>query len=373
MTMGTTFFCVGDAQTPPEQNGKLHYTLLASATDSSQQGISMRHYLLVFNRPFLIGLTIGLVFGLASGTLQLPDFGREEGKPIQGAMRVWFSPGSSCNEAAIAAIDAAEKSIAVMATDFTSTPIAQALCGAAARGVKIDVLADKPPLNRRTTLPQLVHGNAQVCIDDVHHFAHSQVMVIDKKIVVTGSFNWTVNADVGNDENLLIVDSPDLAAAYLKDWDEHRHHSKPFEWNLMKCAWVLATDADPKFRSPCVAADLAQQGVKLEPSNWGWWNTLGAAQYCAGDWKAAVTALEKSTTLRQGGDSFDWFFLAMAHYQLAQKVEARRWYDKAVEWMDKNKPQDPELRRFRAEAADLLGLKDKSSSEKRPLPKPDAT
>jgi hypothetical protein len=60
--------------------------------------------------------------------------------------------------------------------------------------------------------------------------------------------------------------------------------------------------------------------------------------------------------LRKGGDSFDWFFLAMAHWQLDQKAEAQKWYGRAVEWMQKNQHKNPELVRFRAEAAELLGL-----------------
>jgi hypothetical protein len=57
------------------------------------------------------------------------------------------------------------------------------------------------------------------------------------------------------------------------------------------------------------------------------------------------------------GGSFDFFFLAMAHWQLDDKDQARTWYDKAVPWMDKNKPQNEDLRRFRAEAEDLLCIK----------------
>ncbi len=49
----------------------------------------------------------------------------------------------------------------------------------------------------------------------------------------------------------------------------------------------------------------------------------------------------------------------MAHWQLGNKDEARKWYDKGVEWMVKNKPQDSELRRFRDEAAELLGVNEK--------------
>jgi hypothetical protein len=49
----------------------------------------------------------------------------------------------------------------------------------------------------------------------------------------------------------------------------------------------------------------------------------------------------------------------MAYWQLADKDKAREWYNKAVVWMDKNSPQDIELKHFRAEAAALLGVKEK--------------
>ena len=78
----------------------------------------------------------------------------------------------------------------------------------------------------------------------------------------------------------------------------------------------------------------------------------------AGDWAAAVVALDKSCEVWQGGDIFDWLFLAMAHWQLGEKEEARKWFDQAVEWIDKNKPQDDDIKRFRAEAAELLGVKE---------------
>ena len=60
--------------------------------------------------------------------------------------------------------------------------------------------------------------------------------------------------------------------------------------------------------------------------------------------------------MRNGGDSNDWFFLAMAHWHLGRKDEARKWYQKGTEWMDKHQPKNAELRRFRAEAAKLLGI-----------------
>lgn len=57
----------------------------------------------------------------------------------------------------------------------------------------------------------------------------------------------------------------------------------------------------------------------------------------------------------------DWFVLTMAHWQLGNKEESRRWYDKAVPWMEKNQAEDEELRRFRAEAEELLEIKKKTN------------
>ena len=64
-----------------------------------------------------------------------------------------------------------------------------------------------------------------------------------------------------------------------------------------------------------------------------------------------------------------WLFLAMAHWQLGHQKAARQWYDRAVEWIEKNKEAvEKEKQRgrlvddvcnFRAEAAELLGVKDK--------------
>src|SRR5262249_31177224 len=118
---------------------------------------------------------------------------------------------------------------------------------------------------------------------------------------------------------------------------------------LNDLAWLFATCRDSKFRNPNRAVELARKSVELTPKDGNHWNTLGVAHYRAGDWKAAIAALEKSMELRKGGDSFDWFFLAMAHWQLGKKEESRKWNDKAVAWMEKNNPKDEELVRFRAE------------------------
>ncbi len=121
-------------------------------------------------------------------------------------------------------------------------------------------------------------------------------------------------------------------------------------------AWLLTTCPDRSVWNPGRAIEYATKAVAMAPKEGAYWNTLGVAQYRAGQCKEAVTTLSKSMELRSGGDAIDWFFLAMAHKQLGNQEEARQWYDKAVAWTQTNKPDDAELRRFQAEAATLLGV-----------------
>jgi serine/threonine protein kinase len=123
-----------------------------------------------------------------------------------------------------------------------------------------------------------------------------------------------------------------------------------------RLARLLATCPAPRLRDARQAVDLAKKAVARAPRNGAFWNTLGIAQYRAQEWRAAVASLEKSMQLRKGGDASDWFFLAMAHWRSGAKDKAREWYDRAVRWVEKNRPKDEELGRFRAEAAALLGL-----------------
>jgi tetratricopeptide (TPR) repeat protein len=124
-------------------------------------------------------------------------------------------------------------------------------------------------------------------------------------------------------------------------------------------AWFLTTYADVSFHDPARAVGLAKRAVDLALGDGNLWNTLGVAHYRAGNWKAAVESLTRAADLEEGGTAFDFFFLAMAHWKLGATDEARKWYDRAIEWMDKNAKGNDELRRFRSEAEELLAIKRK--------------
>jgi tetratricopeptide (TPR) repeat protein len=149
--------------------------------------------------------------------------------------------------------------------------------------------------------------------------------------------------------------------AHLGQWDKaladytefiQKMPQQVYFWKT-KQAWLLAVCPDAKVRDSGRALKILLKEVPdyYPPAV----TALGAAQYREGDFKAAVATLTRAVELDKGAGSAS-FFLAMAHKQLGQKDEARKWYDRAVAWMDKNQSNDKELRRFRAEAAEVLGL-----------------
>ena len=100
-----------------------------------------------------------------------------------------------------------------------------------------------------------------------------------------------------------------------------------------------------------------QKSVELLPNDGNRWNTLGVAYYRAGQWEEAITASGKSRELGAGGhEGVDLFFIAMAHWQLGKKDEARQFYDQAVEWTEQKQPDNDELASFGVEAGELLGV-----------------
>jgi tetratricopeptide (TPR) repeat protein/serine/threonine protein kinase len=130
-----------------------------------------------------------------------------------------------------------------------------------------------------------------------------------------------------------------------------------FALGYFNVAWLLATRPDAAMRDPAEALKLATTALQLEPGKPDHYQCLGVAYYRSGNWKAAVAALERSVERRDGGDGCDWFFLAMANWQLKNKTGARRWYDQAVKRTNRNGAGDEELARFQKEAAELLQIK----------------
>ena len=110
-----------------------------------------------------------------------------------------------------------------------------------------------------------------------------------------------------------------------------------------------------EFRDAALAAQLARQLIAKSPTDADPWLLLGSALYRAGDWKGAVAAFEKGAELNHGKIDVADFFVAMAHWRLDHKEQARHYFDRCVGWLGSNQT-DAVPQVIRAEAAALLGL-----------------
>lgn len=61
---------------------------------------------------------------------------------------------------------------------------------------------------------------------------HNKFVVIDDSHLITGSFNWTVQAGKSNQENIIVVDNPYYIEKYNTEFESLW---KSFSKNAVKC------------------------------------------------------------------------------------------------------------------------------------------
>lgn len=171
-------------------------------------------------------LLLGLV--LAGGLCAAASAEESRVYPARGEVEVAFTPGDAPEAVILRTLAEARKAVYVQAYAFTSTPIADALIAARARGVKVEVLLDAQ-LNRRggRALAKLLAARVPVFFETRYNAAHNKVMLIDPEggasVVLTGSYNYTYSARERNAENLLALrGNAPLARDYLRNWRSHR-------------------------------------------------------------------------------------------------------------------------------------------------------
>ncbi len=144
-------------------------------------------------------------------------------------VRVFFSPRGNATSGIVQALDTARSEILVQAHTLLSPAITRSILDAHERGVRIQVILDKSERQEGLTpAVQLVHAGVPVFLDGAHASANDRVIVIDGRTVITGSMNFSTSSDEMNGENLLIIESPELARAYTVNWKSHRSHSAPY-------------------------------------------------------------------------------------------------------------------------------------------------
>ena len=144
--------------------------------------------------------------------------------PSIGTVEVCFTPGENCTDEIVQEINGARHEILLQAYEFTSTPIAKAIVAAARRGVQVVAILDKSQRSGRGSKGlYLLQAGVPVYIDEQPAIAHSKIIIVDRAAVITGSFNFTKNAQERNSENMLILKgNAPLVEEYLRNFANRR-------------------------------------------------------------------------------------------------------------------------------------------------------
>jgi phosphatidylserine/phosphatidylglycerophosphate/cardiolipin synthase-like enzyme len=146
------------------------------------------------------------------------------GSPIE----VYFSPEDGALQHILSAVNAAKENISFLAYSFTSNELSAALIERAKAGVTVSGVFDKDQYhsNASTEYDTLHNAGLDVWLDGNPRLMHDKVIIIDGQVVITGSYNFSNNAEHSNDENILIIHNPDIAAKYLAEFQQIYELSK---------------------------------------------------------------------------------------------------------------------------------------------------
>lgn len=144
-----------------------------------------------------------------------------DGMPVE----VLFSPEDGVAEQIIELIDEARRSIHFLAFSFTSDEITNAMMNAAQNyGVSVLGIMDESQVssNQGTSYEIFQYAgleNLDVRLDGSDDQMHHKVIIIDERIVIVGSYNFSANAEENNDENLVILHSPKISRLYEEEFE----------------------------------------------------------------------------------------------------------------------------------------------------------
>jgi len=149
---------------------------------------------------------------------------------------IFTSEDPAIEDAIIPVINSATRTIRFLAFSFTDFPLADAMMKRSQNGVNVAGVFDKTQSGGEgAELGTLFCAKIPVRQDGNPQFMHNKTIVVDERYVITGSLNYSTSAETSNDENVIIIDNPDIAKLYMQDFER---------------VWALATDPEPgKF--PC--------------------------------------------------------------------------------------------------------------------------
>jgi phosphatidylserine/phosphatidylglycerophosphate/cardiolipin synthase-like enzyme len=151
-----------------------------------------------------------------------------DGTPIQV---IFTSEDAALETAIIPLVQNAQSSVYFLAFSFTDFPLADAMIQRYLRGADVaGVFETFGSLTESAELRTLFCGEVPVRQDGNPGFLHHKVIIVDERYVITGSLNFSTRAETTNDENVIIIDNPDIARRYVEEFDR---------------VWDLGKDVNP--------------------------------------------------------------------------------------------------------------------------------
>ncbi|HRV94904.1 MAG TPA: phospholipase D-like domain-containing protein [Anaerolineae bacterium] len=133
-----------------------------------------------------------------------------------------FAPEDDCSDRLVELVQGAQHSITFMAFSFTDVAIGQAVSERGRAGVAVrGIFETRGSETEFSEFAQMKRQNLDVRQDGNPYTLHHKVFIIDNQVVTLGSFNFSDNANRANDENMLIIHNPDIAAEFLAEFDRN--------------------------------------------------------------------------------------------------------------------------------------------------------
>jgi phosphatidylserine/phosphatidylglycerophosphate/cardiolipin synthase-like enzyme len=135
-------------------------------------------------------------------------------------IETFFSPEDNTLTRLVSLVNGAEEKITFMAFSFTSDDLAAAMVRALDRGVEVKGILDKSQglSNRGGEYWNLLSNGVDVRLDGEDGSMHHKVLIIDERILVTGSYNFSASAERQNDENTLILHDEWIALQFMEEF-----------------------------------------------------------------------------------------------------------------------------------------------------------
>ena len=138
---------------------------------------------------------------------------------------VFTSEDPALENAIVPIVKSATKSVRFLTFSFTDFPLADAMSQRWKAGVDVAGVFEKVGSETEASeLRTLMCRSVPVKQDGNPGFLHHKVIVVDERIVITGSMNYSTNAEENNDENVIIIDNAEIARLYLQEFER--------VWNL---------------------------------------------------------------------------------------------------------------------------------------------